>query len=130
MVGCVSRRYMTHYNLIFTSFPLGIKVLFDRDSQHQVLTKLEDGRGAIVEYLNLEYLNPYFYRRGQINSTFNNASFSLWILKGIVQAFFIWLTSTYSVNYVPVNRDGYCSDFWLTSITMFTSIYIVRACLT
>jgi hypothetical protein len=116
---------MTHYNLIFTSFPLGIKVLFDRDSHHQTLIKMKDGKGAIVEYPSLEYLNPYFYRRGQLNTTFNNSNFSLWIIRGVVHAFLIWLTSTYSTAFACIHVDGYNSDFWLVSITMFTSIYIV-----
>lgn len=116
---------MTNYNMIFTAFPLGIKALFDRDAHYQTLKKLKDGKGAIVEYINLEYLNPYFYKRGQLNSTFNNLGFTLWIVRGIAHAFLIWLTSTYSTAFISIHSDGFSSDFWLNSIVMFTSIYIV-----
>ena len=116
---------MTFYNLLFTAFPLGIKALFDRDSHYQVLKKLDSGGGAIVEFLNIRYLNPFFYHRGQANLTFNNFNFIVWTIRGIVHGFFIWLTSTFSVSDAIIGRKGLSSSFWFTSITMFTSIYIV-----
>lgn len=120
-----SSRYMTFYNMLFTAFPLGIKALFDRDSHYLKLQKISSGGANLIEYLNIRYLNPYFYKRGQANLTFNNLNFILWIVKGILHGFFIWLTATFSTQLGPISRDGYSGDFWFTSITMFTSIYIV-----
>jgi magnesium-transporting ATPase (P-type) len=117
--------YMSFYNLFFTAFPLGIKALFDRDLHYQELRRLPNGQGAVMDYLVLKQLNPIFYHRGQVNESFTNANFVLWVLRGILHAFFIWLISTFSSQLQIIDENGRNCEFWHMSVTMFTSIYIV-----
>lgn len=119
---------MTFYNLIFTAFPLGIKALFDRDAHHTDLVELDDGTPAMVDHTLIEYLNPLFYRRGQQNESFNNTTFTIWMLKGILHAFIIWLTSTFSQGSGIISKDGYNAEYYFQCITMFTTIFLVDRC--
>ena len=124
---------MTFYNMLFTAFPLGIRALFDQDLHHQELQVASSGPqgsqtpASLVTYHHLKKLTPYIYRRGQLNRSFTNGVFTAWILKGIVHGFFIWLTSTFATQFVITDDLGRNGDFWFTSITMFTSIYLVLA---
>lgn len=118
--------------MLFTAFPLGVRSLFDQDTHFQEHKVTTDSNGnkidVVIEYARLKRLNPYFYRRGQLNKSFTNGVFTAWITKGIVHGFLIWLTSSFSSRLAILDIDGRNSDFWFTSITMFTSIYLVGYC--
>lgn len=119
--------YMTFYNLFFTSIPLMIKAILDQEVHFARFEKNEQGRLVYKENNTIKKLQPYIYKVGQENTLFNNKNFLSWIFKGIIQGFFIWLVAALSLNDGTINRDGYVSDFWYVSITMFTGIFLVSA---
>lgn len=119
--------YMTFYNLFFTSVPLGVKAIIDQDIHFSKFSKNKSQKKLVYcENQTIKKLQPYIYKVGQEGRIFNNKNFLAWILKGIVQGFFIWLISTYSlVKFIP-SEGGQVADFWYKSITMFTGIFVVR----
>lgn len=116
--------YMTFYNMSFTAAPLMAKAILEQDTHYG---RFESRKGKLVyrEIPVIRKLMPYLYRFGQNDTIFNNKTFLLCILEGILQGFGIWFVSTYSLEYSVVNIDGHTSDFWFKSITMFTSIVLV-----
>lgn len=116
---------MTFYNMIFTAFPLAAKAVFDQDIYYLGLEK-RNGRLKIIQIPGVRSLLPYVYRIGQIDAVFNSFNFLLWITKGIVHGFFIWLTCVFTVQDGPIlGSDGLTGDFWFVSVTLFTSVYVV-----
>lgn len=114
--------------MVFTALPLCVKALWDQDTHYQHF----QGKGTeavVTEVSSIRTLNPYFYRRGQHNDVFNNATFIQSIAKGIIHALFIFCLTTAATS-TTVFSDGLQADFWFTSVTMFTSIFLVVLCLT
>ena len=119
-------RYMTFYNMIFTALPLAIKAIFEQDVHYLALKK--DAKGELVINQNIQIRNmiPYIYKVGQLDTIFNNVNFLLWIAKGIVHGFLIWLTCLFScVDSEIVDRRGFNMDFWFISVTMFSAVFVV-----
>ena len=88
---------MTFYNMIFTALPLTAKAIFDQDIHYLQVKK--DHKGVIgVDYNpKVREMIPYIYKVGQMDSIFNNVNFLLWVAKGILHGFLIWLTCLQSV---------------------------------
>lgn len=120
----LTHRYMTFYNMVFTALPLAARATFDVDVHY---LKFSDQHGPLtIKYSeNIRKLLPYIYRVGQFDMIFNNLNFLVWISKGILHGFMVWLITTYSCEHIAINSAGGQSDFWFVSITMFTSIFLV-----
>lgn len=66
------------------------------------------------------------YEIGYKAKLFNDWVFLQWIMKGIVHSFIIWSFTTYALYQSPIlAEEGYVTDFWFGSITMFTTILYV-----
>lgn len=117
---------MTFYNMIFTALPLASKAVFDQDV-HYVHVKTNAHGNTVVDYnAKVREMVPYIYKVGQLDLIFNNVNFLLWIAKGILHGFLIWLTCLFScVDGEITAKDGFSVDFWFVSVTMFSSIFVV-----
>lgn len=117
---------MTFYNMIFTALPLAAKAIFDQDVHYLEIQKDSSGAQVVKQNPNIFTMIPYIYKVGQKDSIFNNITFLMWIGKGIIHGFLIWLTCLFScVDSNIVGQNGLNSDFWFVSVTMFTSIFVV-----
>jgi magnesium-transporting ATPase (P-type) len=94
---------LTMYNIIFSSLPVILLGIFDRDLPDHVLVSF-----------------PELYRRGQLNEEFNTKIFLIWLLKSVAQAIFVFFGTVvfleYNYQYVS---DG--SWFGLQGIPPFDS---------
>lgn len=116
--------YMTNYNMIFTALPLGFKAILDQDINFSRLGSI-NGEKVIIEKWKIRELLPYFYRVGQKDMIFNGKNFIYWIFQGVLHGFLIWASCTFALNNHVISEEGYMSDFWIKSITMFTCVIFV-----
>jgi hypothetical protein len=110
--------------MVFTALPLAARATFDIDV-HYLRFSADKGPLTIKYSENIRKMLPYIYRVGQLDMIFNNLNFLIWISKGILHGFVVWLITVYSCEHIAVSSSGGQADFWFVSITMFTSIFLV-----
>lgn len=117
--------YISLYNLVFTCFPLLIRGIFDQDIYYKYRVPLKDKGFRIKESSKVkeQYSNLYFM--SQKNLLFTKVRFSLFLIEGLLNGLFIFLTHYFAFNWVILNKSGYSCDFWIFSISMFTSTVFI-----
>ena len=103
--------FITLFNLLFTSLPLGARALLDHD------VKREDGD---IIYLML----PFLYAENRFKPHFTMMKFFLTLLKGIVHSVinFFWVIYMYDES---VDEEGKIGGLWFCSVNLFTNILII-----
>ena len=103
--------FITLFNLLFTSLPLGARALLDHD------VKREDGD---IIYLML----PFLYAENRFKPHFTMMKFFLTLLKGIVHSVinFFWVIYIYDES---VDEEGKIGGLWFCSVNLFTNILII-----
>ena len=104
--------FISLYNLLFTSLPLGVKALLDHD------IKPDDGT---VVYKML----PFMYKENRENPIFNIPKFCLNLLKGVFHCLINTIWIIYIIKDEPVNDDGNMGDIWYMSVSLYTNILII-----
>jgi phospholipid-transporting ATPase len=103
--------YITLFNLLFTSLPLGARALLDQD------VKPDDNE---VVYLML----PFLYLENRENQIFTIKNFFIYLMKGTVHSFinFFWV-----INYLDesINQKGNIGGLWVCSVNLFTNILLI-----
>jgi len=103
--------YITLFNLLFTSLPLGARALIDQD------VKPDDNE---VVYLML----PFLYLENRENQAFTIKNFFIYLVKGTVHSFinFFWV-----INYLDesINTKGNMGGLWVCSVNLFTNILLI-----
>lgn len=119
--------YISFYNLAFTSFPLIVRALFDKDIYYRYWTTEDpkDGDETIGTNLLLKDYYPYLYYMGQKSYIFTITNAIKWILVGIVFGIGLFLITIYSVTNTAINTDGHQSDLWYLSILNYTTVVLV-----
>ena len=103
--------FITCFNLVFTSIPLGVKGIIDID--------LNPNDGKVI-YL----LQPYLYLEGRDNPIFTIWKFILELIKGIFHSFinyYICILGSRSA----INSLGHVSCLWYNSVILYTNIIII-----
>jgi magnesium-transporting ATPase (P-type) len=114
--------YITFYNLAFTSWPLLIKALFDKDFDYKywpikksgkicgpdVIGKLETKK-SFVEWV------PYLYYIGQQNMIYNYKNLGVTLTYSVMVGMFMMFVIVYSVQSCVSSIDGYTTDIWYMS---------------
>ena len=103
--------FITLFNLLFTSLPLGARALLDHD------VKPEDG-----DIINL--MLPFLYLENRTNPLFTIRKFFLTLLKGTVQS----MINIFFVIYMldeSVDKNGKMGGLWFCSVNLFTNILII-----
>ena len=103
--------FITLFNLLFTSLPLGARALLDHD------VKREDGD---IIYLML----PFLYAENRFNPFFTMMKFFLTLLKGIVHSVINFFWVIYMLD-ESVDEDGKIGGLWFCSVNLFTNILII-----
>ena len=103
--------YITLFNLLFTSLPLGARALLDHD------IKPDDGE---IIYLML----PFLYLENRENPIFSIRHFFMTLLKGTIHS----LLNIFSVLYMAdesISENGKMGGLWFCSANLFTNILII-----
>jgi hypothetical protein len=103
--------FITLFNLLFTSLPLGARALLDHD------VKPNDGE---IVYLML----PFLYLENRENPDFTVRKFFLTLLKGIIHSLINFFCVVYMLD-DSVNSDGDMGGLWFISVNLFSNILII-----
>ena len=104
--------FISFYNLLFTSLPLGARALLDHD------VKPSDGK--IVNQML-----PFLYSENRDNPIFTMPKFFLTLLKGAVHCMIMFFFIVYLFKEDSMNRDGKMAGLWYVSVNLFTCVLIV-----
>ena len=104
--------FITLYNLLFTSLPLGTKAILDIDICRD--------DGAIV-YKML----PFIYKENRDDPIFTIPKFALNLFKGLIFSIINCFLVIYSIDSVQINKDGKMAGLWFISVDLYTNILII-----
>ena len=104
--------FITLYNLLFTSLPLGTKAILDTD-----VTR-DDGT---IIYKML----PFIYKENRENQIFTIPKFILTLFKGLVFSLINTFSVIYSIINIQINKDGKIAGLWFLSVDIYTNILII-----
>jgi phospholipid-transporting ATPase len=104
--------FITLYNLLFTSLPLGTKAILDKDLCR------DDG---IIVYKLL----PFIYKENRDNPVFTIFKFFLNLLKGLLFSLINCFIVIYSVHNIHINKKGFIPGLWFMSADLYTNILII-----
>jgi hypothetical protein len=104
--------FLTLYNLLFTSLPLGTKAILDID-----LTR-DDG---IIVYKLL----PFIYKENRDNPMFTFPKFILYLLKGVVFCLINTYFVIFSLYHNQINKKGKIGGLWFMSVDLYSNILII-----
>ena len=104
--------YISFYNLIFTSLPLGARALLDID--------LRPEDGEIVKKLI-----PFIYAELKKFPIFNKKIFFLYLFKGTIHCLINYFFTVYSTIEIPIDTKGNTDCLWYTSVDLYTNILII-----
>ena len=104
--------YISFYNLIFTSLPLGARALLDID--------LRPEDGTVVEKMQ-----PFLYGELKKYPIFNKKIFFLYLLKGVIHCLINYYFTVYSTSGMPIDQDGNNDCLWYTSVDIYTNILVI-----
>ena len=104
--------YISFYNLIFTSLPLGARALLDFD------LKPEDG--SIVQKMM-----PYLYDEIKKYPIFNKFNFFMYLFKGIIHCILNYFCTIYITLDTPIDKEGSMDCLWYTSVDLYTNIIFI-----
>ena len=104
--------FISCYNLLFTSLPLGIRALLDHD--------IKPSDGVIVDKML-----PFLYAENKEDPIFTMPKFFLSLLKGTIHCMINFFYVIYLYEYDSVNKHGKMGGLWFLSINLFTSYLIV-----
>lgn len=105
--------YVSLYNLMFTTLPLLIKAVFEKD--------ITDDDSEICQKAI-----PYVYYLGRESKIFSIKTFFNTVIISLIKAITIfYIISHVMEGIVPLSSNGYVPDMWANSITQFTCIIFV-----
>ena len=104
--------FISCYNLLFTSLPLGARALLDHD--------VKPSDGEIVNRML-----PFLYAENRDNPIFTMPKFFLNLLRGAVHCIINYFFTTYMSQYDSVNNEGKMGGLWFKSVNIYTSVLII-----
>ena len=104
--------FITLYNLLFTSLPLGTKAILDIDI-------CRDDGDIVYKML------PFIYKENRDSPIFTLGKFALNLVKGLVYSLINNLFVIYSINHIQINKQGQMAGIWFMSVNIYTNILIV-----
>ena len=93
------------FNIIFTCFPIAWFGIYDKEVSYDIL--MEDSR---------------YYTQGIINKLFHNKRFWKWVFYGILQAFFVFIYSFPTCDYI---NNGFLHDLGSQGSIAYSSIVLI-----
>ena len=113
--------YVSLYNITFTATPLLIKALFEKDivdpDEHKEISR---DNNFISKYL------PFTYYIGRESMIFNMKNLFWNIFFALIYAVLVFFCITYYMATGIAGTTGYVADIWITSISQFSAIILVK----
>ena len=103
--------FITLYNLLFTSIPLGARGILD------ISLRPEDG-------IIVQILIPYLYKEQRQRPYFNVKNFVLNLFKGIIHSMINYFITIY-ILVKEIDKEGHDSNIWVVSAVLFSNILII-----
>ena len=104
--------FITLYNLLFTSLPLGTKAILDIDICR------DDG--------NIVYkMLPFIYKENRDAPVFTLEKFVFNLIKGLCYSLINSLFVIYSIYHIQINQNGQMAGLWFMSVDIYTNILII-----
>ena len=103
--------FITLFNLLFTSLPVGARALLDHD------VKPDDSN---VVYLML----PFLYLENRENQIFTIKHFFITLIRGTFHSLINFFWVIYMTE-ESINEEGRMGDLWFCSVNLFTNILII-----
>ena len=104
--------FITLYNLLFTSLPLGAKAILDTD------IKRDDGT---IVYKML----PFIYKENRDNPIFTIFKFILNLGKGLIFSLVNTFFVIYSIKDEHIDKSGHMAGLWFMSVDIYTNVLII-----
>ena len=104
--------FISCYNLLFTSLPLGARALLDHD------VKPSDG-------IICDRMLPFLYAENRERPIFTIPKFFLHLLKGTIHCVINFFFIAYLIKNDSVNDNGQMGGLWFLSVSLFTSVLVV-----
>ena len=104
--------FITLYNLLFTSLPLGTKAILDIDI-------CRDDGNVIYKML------PFIYKENRDSPIFTLGKFSLNLIKGLIYSLINSFFVIYSLDHIQINKIGQLAGLWFMSVDIYTNILII-----
>ena len=104
--------YISLYNLLFTSLPLGTKAILDIDI-------CRDDGDIIYKML------PFIYKENRDNPIFTIPNFALNLFKGLIFSVINCYFVIYSIQNIQINNKGKMAGLWFLSVDLYTNILII-----
>ena len=104
--------FISCFNLLFTSLPLGWRALLDID------VSINDGK--IVNQML-----PFLYEENKKNPVFTIPKFFLNLLVGTIHSTIIYFFCIYLFQNDSIDEDGKIGGLWYINVNIFTSIVII-----
>merc|ERR1740139_473329 len=120
--------YISFYNLLFTSWPVIIRAVFDQDIYYKKWSRKNapKDRNKVLAYReNLKQKFNYLYYVGQTNQLFNFKNILLWFINSVIAAAVIFWICIYSFSTNIINSNGQVHDIWFFSILIYTIVIFV-----
>jgi len=119
--------YIVFFNLIFTSVPLMVRAIMEKDVYYMVESnKYEKGEShKLKEVEILKKIYPKFYYKGQQNKLFNRTRFFNWVLQGLCHGAIIFGFCCIVFYYNILDIKGLTNDLWLFSIYLYSCLIMV-----
>ena len=103
--------FITLFNLLFTSLPLGARALLDHD--------VKPTDGDIIQLML-----PFLYLENRQNPIFTIRNFFIGLLKGVCHSLINFFYVIYMMD-ESVNDKGQMGGLWFCSVNLFTNILII-----
>ena len=104
--------FITLYNLLFTSLPLGTKAILDIDI-------CRDDGDIVYKML------PFIYKENRDAPIFTLSKFVLNLVKGLGYSLINSLFVIYTIDHIQINKKGQIAGIWFMSVNIYTNILII-----
>ena len=104
--------FITLFNLLFTSLPLGTKAILDIDI-------CRDDGDIVYKML------PFIYKENRDSPIFTVGKFALNLIKGLIYSLINNLFVIYSINHIQINKNGQMAGIWFMSVNLYTNILLI-----
>ena len=104
--------FISSYNLLFTSLPLGARALLDHD------VSIHDG-------MVVNKMLPFLYEENRKYPAFTMPKFFLNLFHGMIHCCINFFYAAFLYQYDSINDDGQMGGLWYMSLNLFTNVLII-----
>ena len=120
--------YIAFYNLFFTALPLMVRASIEQDLYYKFPLKIEEqDEPPVGENIYMKKYYPKLYYIGQQNILFTYKNFIFWVTEGFLHGLMVFILNALVIGPQINNSNGYTSDLWIMSISIYTCIILVTA---